>query len=475
MKNINYLIFVFVLLSYNSLNSQTWKYKTDGNPFDGEYKVAMVQGKNEYKPSSNPMLVINLFNEETLNFFIGNTGHYSSESNVEVLWVFDNEPKTIYKSEELSLSEDGKTIFFDTFKNTITDDYLYEIEFIEKLKSGSKVDVRIKNKYEKNDIVFSLVGSTKAINYVISKKYKEHLIDYKNELKKSAIEELDRRVKVAQKIYELLFSVGVYNSDEWSNIYDRIEYNFKIDNLNLGDIDSISVKPKNSYIEFILYNIEGDIIKEVGALESNIPEYFKKMQNEIKIRQDSLAKIEEEEKTITEERLSKLLDRYGLTFLEKKEVIDDIYLWSTIGPHYKLKDIDSISISKLFGRELGQIKLLNKNDETLNSLTLSTSVSLHTLNKIEKDKIEYISNKILPCIKKYNFTKRDEQTIIDNGIFYNTHFKLNIYDLEEIDIKPSEENSNNVDVIFKNKSGNALDTISLQSKSILTKIKNFKK
>ena len=47
---------------------------------------------------------------------------------------------------------------------------------IEKLVLANKVNVRISDRFGKNDIVFSLSGSTEAINFVITKEEREGMI-----------------------------------------------------------------------------------------------------------------------------------------------------------------------------------------------------------------------------------------------------------------------------------------------------------
>ena len=163
------LLFILIVFNLFSINAQTWKYSSSGNDFDGRYKSSLITGNANNYPYNKPTLVINYFDkDDSLNFYISDAGYYSDSSDVEVLWVFNNEKDIIYKTSRINLSSDGKSIFLKSFSSTKSDKDISIYEFINKLKTASSVSVRILGKFDKNDIKFSLNGSTKAINYVIS-------------------------------------------------------------------------------------------------------------------------------------------------------------------------------------------------------------------------------------------------------------------------------------------------------------------
>ena len=162
------LTFSTLLLTFISF-PQSWNYSSGGNDFDGKYKTSSITGVGSNYPYNKPKLVINKFNKgDIVNFYISDSGYFPDNSNLQVLWVFDSKSEMVYTTSRLSQSSDNKTIFLDGFTSSKSVIEISKYEFINKLKSASKVSVRILNKFGKNDIKFSLSGSTKSINYVLS-------------------------------------------------------------------------------------------------------------------------------------------------------------------------------------------------------------------------------------------------------------------------------------------------------------------
>ena len=115
-KNIIILVaFLICLTGY----SQVWKYDSGGNAFDGKYRSANVIGTCSDFPYNKPALCLNIFKERNMNLYIANSGYYSDENDVQIMFIFSNEPKTIYYSGEISLSKDKETIFLLSFKQYI--------------------------------------------------------------------------------------------------------------------------------------------------------------------------------------------------------------------------------------------------------------------------------------------------------------------------------------------------------------------
>ena len=191
MKKLYILLFTigFAINSY----AQSWTFDSGGNDFDGKYKASSIKGSASNYPYNNPYLVINYFEkDDSLNFYINGAGYYSDSSDVSVLWVFNNEKEVIYETTTRSLSSDGKQVFFREFKSPKSGEFLSVYEFIDKLKKASSVSVRVEGKFDKNDIKFSLRGSSKAINYVIpAEKMKSQINLIK--LRRSIAKEKSRR------------------------------------------------------------------------------------------------------------------------------------------------------------------------------------------------------------------------------------------------------------------------------------------
>jgi len=68
-KAIIYFSIVIIFTFSLSIKAQSWKYNSGGNPFDGKYKTASIKGTGSDYPYNNPVLAINLYNEESLNFY----------------------------------------------------------------------------------------------------------------------------------------------------------------------------------------------------------------------------------------------------------------------------------------------------------------------------------------------------------------------------------------------------------------------
>ena len=115
MKN---LILLLLLLLIPILSfGQTWKFSEGGSAFDGKYKTSSITGTGTNFPYTSPTLVVNKFDGEDINFYISNGGFFQEKTGISVLWVFDNEPNTIYSTYDWSISSDGKILFFLEFNN----------------------------------------------------------------------------------------------------------------------------------------------------------------------------------------------------------------------------------------------------------------------------------------------------------------------------------------------------------------------
>ena len=161
-------------------------------------------GKGSEFPYNKPSLVINKFdNDEQINFYLSGAGYFQDNTGLSIKWVFDNEPDTIYSSYSWSLSNDGKIIFFNRFNNPLENATKLEgIDIIEKLTTASKVQLRVSDDYGSNDLIFSLSGSSKAINFVLPKSERENLLAAALKKRDETLSEVNKR----KVIYESILS-----------------------------------------------------------------------------------------------------------------------------------------------------------------------------------------------------------------------------------------------------------------------------
>ena len=166
MKNL--ILFTLTTLLVNPLFSQTWQTRSGGDDFDGNYKIASIQGVGEEFPYNEPaMAFIKWDNQEDYSFYISDADFLQPNTGIEIIFVFDNEPGVLYRTYPSSLSADGKTSFFNGFTNSEDLVNYSKYEILQKLMTASTVSVRFSDRFGQNDTSFNLSGSTKAINFVI--------------------------------------------------------------------------------------------------------------------------------------------------------------------------------------------------------------------------------------------------------------------------------------------------------------------
>ena len=209
------LLAILFLCTQTNIKAQSWKYENGGSNFDGKYKTSFVKGSGSKFPYNDPILAINKYDKNsTSNFFISSAGYFQEGTGVKILWVFNTEPDIIYSTYSWSYSSDGKTLFFEKFNDPNSDNKISKYEFMEKLKSASRVSVRISDKYGTNTLTFSLSGSTKAIDFVLPNLNDlisdvESKRKIKNEFKEVKKTELNRLLEILknQKISESSMSI----------------------------------------------------------------------------------------------------------------------------------------------------------------------------------------------------------------------------------------------------------------------------
>ena len=387
-KNIIILVaFLICLTGY----SQVWKYDSGGNAFDGKYRSANVIGTCSDFPYNKPALCLNIFKERNMNLYIANSGYYSDEKDVQIMFIFSNEPKTIYYSGEISLSKDKETIFLLSFKSG-TSRYLDRIDFINKLKKSSRLDVRIKSEYKNRDIKFSLSGSTKALNYVLTKNYINHLSKIEEEIESNVREEelkLDSIAKVQElkldsiakaneieklkegasivRIESILSELGI-NKNETSYTINDIKRKATIYRFNLSEISKIESSTYKT-IKFIKLSLYDTNNKLLHWFSIKLPQYFNKLiiekkRNErlIKVK-DSLNKIEFENKLFESPKktLLKLIERFNLSLDANQSVLNK-YQETYNKKWFDFKNIDSVNIIKPQKKGIVLMRIYYQND-----------------------------------------------------------------------------------------------------------------
>ncbi|MDZ7848607.1 MAG: hypothetical protein U5L96_18750 [Owenweeksia sp.] len=155
-----------LILVVISSNAQ-WTYKTLKNDFDGNIKIASVSGKGSDYPYTEPMLVLNRYEnrDDVFNFYIVGAGYYPN-NDVSVMLKFDGEDDT-YMCTNTSISKDGKSLFISEFMSLNNNTRFYLQEILKKIKEQNRLSVRITNDYGSSDLVFGLSGSSRAVNYVM--------------------------------------------------------------------------------------------------------------------------------------------------------------------------------------------------------------------------------------------------------------------------------------------------------------------
>lgn len=375
-KVVTPLVLFFIIITSEA---QTWKYESGGSDFDGKYKTSYVTGKGSEFPYKTPLMAINKFDKnDGFNFYISGAGYSQEDSGLKVLWVFSNEPDTIYSTYDFSISNDGKIIFFKEFNDPNSEDKMSSAEFINKLKTASKVSVRVKDNYGSNDLIFSLSGSTKAINYVLPDldSMISDIINEKNslkEIKQQKMAKIDELISTIESVklssVSLLslkdnlkrdYGIGIYESSGTNKNYksikvvpDRNEQLF----LSSGYVD----------IYYVLEDGSEDKIYGTYKIEMDSPLF-----EEIKQKKELEKKEKEEKAKKGKESISLLLQKYSFTPLKDK-VIEEISRYSResySSEKFELIDVKNVMLT-LGDFKYGkfwecQMEIQLKNDNIIN-------------------------------------------------------------------------------------------------------------
>jgi hypothetical protein len=383
------LLFVLILFISFIGDAQTWKYSAGGSDFDGKYKISSILGIGNNYPYKKPSLVINKFDkEDEVNFYISGAGYFQQKSGISILWVFDNEKDVIYSTYDYSISSDGKILFLTEFNVLESDVKIGVYEFIEKLKNASNISLRVSDKYGKNDIKFSLRGSTKAIDFVVPNEELQLKIE-NVKIERQNINELKKQKETL--LLNILASIEGERLSETSLMIlkSKIE-----DDLGIGllggegtglDYKYINIRPtsqngmfeSNGYVD-LFYILEDDTEKDIYgtwkvAMDSPL---FDRVKKEKELKEE---KVKEEKA-----RLKGIISKYQIDSL--KEKIFEIVLReqkSSYKDMWNLSQIQNVSVViseynyKKFSK-MNVIILLDNNNK------VNKQISIYSLNLTKK-------------------------------------------------------------------------------------------
>jgi len=343
-------LLLFTLLFPLVCHSQTWQYQSGGSDFDGKYKSAYITGVGNEFPYNKPIMAINKFDKnDGFNFYISDAGYSQEGTGLSVLFVFSNEPDTVYSTYDFSISNDGKTIFLKEFNDPNSDTKISQVEFIKKLQDASKVSVRVKDNFGKNDLVFSLSGSTKAINFVIPEEERNKMLEIVNLERENnlKIEAEKANEQIARKeLFNLLMAKA--NDEKLSSGLSSLELKIKkdlgidyYDGMETGKkYESITVEGKAGDDMFEKYGyVSVFYLLEDGSKEEISGTFSVEMDAPVFKR---VAERKEREKEILENLTAKLsLDK--LKNHIKKEILNRAN--RSYNPKYILEDISGIHLT----------------------------------------------------------------------------------------------------------------------------------
>ena len=370
------LLFLSILFLYTQTNikAQSWKYENGGDAFDGKYKTSFVKGSGSKFPYNDPILAINKYdNSPAVNFYISSAGYFQENTSVKILWVFNTEPDVIYSTYDWSYSSDGKTIFLREFNDPKSDNKISKYEFMEKLKSASKVSVRTSDKYGKNNLTFSLSGSTKAIDFVLPN-LKDLISDVeserqiKNKFKEEKKVELNKLLEIlkTQKISESSMSIlkNQIETDLGIGLLGQEGTGETYTSIKLSPYKQKGMFESYGYVN-VFYVLEDGTEKEIYGnykVDKDSP-LFKKIEDERLIKEKQ---IEEErivkEKQIEEEkvRLKKILSKYQNPSLieEMLKGLQDEQKYSRF-PKWQLSQVQDVKaiFSKFLYGKIWEVRL----------------------------------------------------------------------------------------------------------------------
>jgi hypothetical protein len=158
------LSIVLLLILYSEAfgqfkSSGNWTYGTNTDVFDGEYKIASVQGTGNVFPYEKPTFSIWIMKTDSIPLVCIRSVPYSGCDGKQVKIKFDNE-ETVYQM-VASSGANNESWFIQPYEYRFTED------FFKSLRSRNKMHIRLSSDCNQSyDCSFSLNGSTAAINFL---------------------------------------------------------------------------------------------------------------------------------------------------------------------------------------------------------------------------------------------------------------------------------------------------------------------
>lgn len=315
-----------------------FQYTEGGNNFDGNYRAARVVGIGTSHPYVDPILILNEFDDGSVNFYIENAGYWQQDTGIKLKLYFDNS-NTIYSAIDLSLSADGKSIFISTVDNPLGDDNeLSKYELISMMKNHSKISVRITDRFGQNDLQFPIVNNSEIINKVFPDLNELVITERENRILR--LSKIANAYKVRDSLIDFLRSQKVINKDiesirdglninmaleEYSKIFSHPRYVKGIQIVPSGDINNF-----NGELNFYTIFEDGTETKKYSTIQVAEDSPIYSRLTEIKKEQIEWAKnVEEIFKKFKIPRLIRFV---------RDEIIDETSGLS----RYKMEDIKEL-------------------------------------------------------------------------------------------------------------------------------------
>jgi hypothetical protein len=211
-------IFIAILIAIEiNIHCQTWRYYSDEDAFDGNYKVASIVGTGYEFPYIKPLFVINSFENKPFNIYVTDVGCACCD-NLMAYIKFDKNDE-LYSYSVLTNSEQD-TWFIQWYTSKVV------LELFNNIKAHAKMYVRLTSDCSQDDFIFSLSGSTVAVNYVTAD-YVNSLkrIEQENEQENAIFKQLQENKKKKEQILFSggLFKTKVVNDMYYGHIYYRVK------------------------------------------------------------------------------------------------------------------------------------------------------------------------------------------------------------------------------------------------------------
>ena len=241
------ILLLAVVFSVN-VSAQSWSYRSGGNVFDGEYKVASVKGTGNDYPYDSPTLYVRIMADGDLDIFINGVGYVTDETILTI--AFDGEVK--YRDNGALPSGDNEAVFI-SFSDVKTS------ELIEDMKSASTMSVRFSASHGgKNDMKFSLSGSTRALQQTLGSDYTESVRQV-DSLGRVNLGNLLR----ADSAWSLFISDDVVNA-----MADELGHGVFFKGISTSDIHTIEITSPYRDAYYIIINGENAYIRWGFSKES---------------------------------------------------------------------------------------------------------------------------------------------------------------------------------------------------------------